>query len=328
MKSVLEYITESIQINEAFECDILTRASKSIKELSKIQKEKYPNSSPSTFKLFTLKQFLQYSYVPASKLTNDMVEKIESAKDIKKEIRAVIKGSAGYDIAIGFKNGLLHAAAASVLTSVYVWPAEGSYIANRLDKLLHGDEKQYMKIAPFEECDEVYIIRVPQEIVNAKAQQKRERIESQRGIIYQGDAYFYSELARENRERYNKIIAKRKAELQDDTELIANYKELMKKVVKISSDVASNIDKYADKFITYQYLMSYINSTQWYDTRDRKMRSFNGVLSLLQKYLDTKKDVKADGGYSHQRKDVIEYRKQLEAAINKANEYVNKFNAA
>ena len=68
---------ESIQINESFECDILTRASKSIKELSKIQKEKYPDSSPSTFKFLTLKQFLQYSYVPASKLTNDMVEKIE-----------------------------------------------------------------------------------------------------------------------------------------------------------------------------------------------------------------------------------------------------------
>lgn len=328
MKSVLEYITESIQINEAFECDILTRASKSIKELSKIQKEKYPNSSPSIFKLFTLKDFLRYSYVPASKLTNDMVEKIESAKDIKKEIRAIIKGSAGYDLAIGFKNNLLHAAAASVLTSVYVWPAEGSYIANRMDKLLHGDEKQYIKIAPFEECDEVYIIRVPKDIITAKEQQKQKRINSQRGIIYQGDAYFYSALARENRERYNKIIAKRKAELQDDTELIANYKELMKNVVKISSDVASNIDKYADKFITYQYLMAYINSTQWYDTRDRKSRSFNGVLSLLQKYLDVKKDVKADGGFRHQRDEIVEYRKQLEAAIAKANEYVDKFKAA
>jgi len=328
MKSVLEYITESIQINEAFECDVLTRASKSIKELSKIQKEKYPNSSPSTFKMFTLKDFLRYSYVPASKLTNDMVEKIESAKDIKKEIRTIIKGNGGCDIAIGFKNGLLHAAASGDLTSVYVWPAEGSYITSRLDKVLRSDEKQYMKIAPFEECDEVYIIRVPQDIINAKAKQKQERINSQRGIIYQGDAYFYSELARENRERYSKIIAKRKAELQDDTELIANYKELMKNVVKISSDVASNIDKYADKFITYQYLMAYINSTQWYDTRDRKSRSFNGVLALLQKYLDTKKDVKADGGYSHQRKEVVEYRKQLEEAITKANYYVDKFNAA
>lgn len=327
MKSVIEYITESIQINEAFECDVLTRASKSIKELSKIQKEKYPDSSFSTYKLMKLKDFLRYSYVPASKLTNDMVEKIES-KDIKKEIRTIIKGSAGYDIAIGFMNGLLHAAAASALTSVYVWPAENSHIASRLDKVLRSDEKQYMKIAPFGECDEVYIIRVPKDIINANAQQKRERMDSQRGIIYQGDAYFYSELARENRERYNKIIAKRKAELQDDTELIANYKELMKNVVKISSDVASNIDKYADKFITYQYLMSYINSTQWYDTRDRKTRSFNGVLSLLQKYLDTKKAVKGDGGYSHQRKEVVEYRKQLEEAITKANYYVEKFNAA
>ncbi len=328
MKGVLEYINESIQINESFECDILTRASKSIKELSKIQKEKYPDSSPSTFKFLTLKQFLQYSYVPASKLTNDMVEKIESDKDIKKEIRAIIKGTAGYDIAIGFKNDLLHAAAASALTTVYVWPAEGSYITNRLDKVLHADAKQYMKIAPFEECDEVYIIRVPQEIVIAKAKQKRERVESQRGIIYQGDAYFYSQLARENRERYNKIIAKRKAELQDDTELIANYKELMNNVVKISSDVASNIDKYADKFITYQYLMAYINNTQWYDTRDRKSRSFNGVLSLLQKYLDTKKSVKADGGYGFQQQEIVEYRKQLEEAIKKANYYVEKFNAA
>ena len=102
----------------------------------------------------------------------------------------------------------------------------------------------------------------------------------------------------------------------------------MNNVVKISSDVASNIDKYADKFITYEYLMAYINSTQWFDTRDRKSRSFNGVLSLLRKYLDSKKAVKADGGFSHQRDEVVEYRKQLEEAIKKANYYVEKFNAA
>lgn len=323
MKSVIEYINESLQIiNESFECDVFKKADASIKKLQQEQnayyKEMYGDTYTFVRKLQRIKDVFNWIRgIELSKVTNEMVSEANpSDKTIIKRIRKIIKGDLN-EICLGFINGNI-----KCITSfdgiTYTWPTK----INSTSVNVSYNSPQYMKLAPFEDCDTVYFIEVTEEMRKEYYDKRQKRASEKQGMIFQGDASFYSELARANRDRYRRIVQQNKAKNLEDDELIKQYKDIVETTVKISTDVASNPEKYDSSFYQFTTLMENIYGKKVYDKNST--RGQNGVFVLFTEYVDLKRDVIKNGGYEHQSRRLKTVADELKAKLNSVQSYIEK----
>lgn len=323
MKSIIDYINENLQfINESFECDVLKKADASIKKLQKQQNDYYKEMYGDTTyvrKLQSIKDV--FSWIPGvelSKVTNDMVsEASPSDKETMKRIRKIIKDDLN-EVCLGFINDTIRCIASGGIT--YTWPVKVGVINSNVS---YGSP-QYMKLAPFEDCDTVYFIEVTDEMRNEYYNKRKKRSDNRQGMIYQGDASFYAKLAKDNRDRYRRIIQQNRAKKLEDDELIAQYKDIVDKTVKLSADVAANPEKYDSNFYQFTTLMENmygrnVNYKAYHSTTDQ-----DGVFVLFTKYVDLKRDVMKDGGYEYQSRDLKTVGDKLKEKLNSVQTYIEK----
>lgn len=321
MKSITEYINESFEmIKEAFECDVFKKADASIKRLEKAQndyyKEVYGEDYKFTRKLKRMKDVFRFIHgIELSKVTNDMVSE-GSPKDnaIIKRIRKIIKSDVS-EICLGFIGGEIRCIT-SYEGITYTWPTK----PNSFDRTVNYDSPQYMKLEPFKDCDTVYFIEITKEMRDEYNKKRSNRFNSRQGMIYQGDASFYLELARANRDRYRRMIEQNKAKNMEDDELIQQYKTIVEQAVEISSNVASNPEKFNDKFWQFQTLMENLYGQKVYVNHSTKGQ--NGIFVLFTEYVDLKRDVMKNGGYEHQSRRLNSVTDELKAKLNKVEEYI------
>ena len=324
MKSIIDYINESLQfINEAFECDVLKRADASIKKLQKEQNDYYKEMYGDTTyvrKLQSIKDV--FSWIPGvelSKVTNDMVSEANpSDKETIKRIRKIIKGDLD-EVCLGFINGNIKCITCD-RGITYTWPVKVDVINSNISY----DSPQYMKLAPFEDCDTVYFIEVTEEMRNEYYNKRKKRSDNRQGMIYQGDASFYAKLARDNRDRYRRIIQQNRAKKLEDDELIAQYKDIVDKTVKLSADVAANPEKYDSNFYQFTTLMENIYGKKVYNYKGHSSSGQDGVFVLFTEYVDLKRDVMKDGGYEYQSRDLKTVGDKLKEKLNSVQAYIEK----
>lgn len=316
MKSIISYINENQQIVEAFECDILKRADESIKNLIKIRKDYYLTTEKDLRyfgKLPSMKDLLRYSVnAQYDKITNDMVQSYKGGDaNAIKQIRKIFKEDSPENvIAIGFLNGNIYCFA-NALGTVYVYPAN---ITTSRTYTLNYNDKQYQKLEPFKQADELYIITIDSALRQDANNIRNKRFLDKQGMIFQGDAHFYNELAKANRERYKKIIAQNKALFTDDSDLLEKYENVMQRVVRLSTTIAAQPDKITNSFYSYTTLMHQVYETRHYD-RNGKHTGTDGLLTTFLSYTDTKRDVLKDGGYEFQQRELVMYRNNLKKIL-------------
>ena len=324
MKKVIEYINESLQIiNESFECDVLKRADASIKKLQKEQNDYYKQMYGDTTyvrKLQSIKDV--FSWIPGvelSKVTNDMVsEASPSDKETMKRIRKIIKGDLD-EVCLGFINDNIRCITSS-RDIIYTWPVKVGVINSNVS---YGSP-QYMKLAPFEDCDTVYFIEVTEEMRNEYYNKRKNRSDNKQGMIYQRDASFYEKLAKENRDRYRRIIQQNRAKQLEHDELIAQYKDIVEKTVKLSADVATNPEKYNSNFYQFTTLMENMYGKKVYNYKAHSVMGQDGVFVLFTEYVDLKRDVMKDGGYEYQSRDLKTVGDKLKEKLNNVQAYIEK----
>ena len=262
-----------------------------------------------------------FSWIPGvelSKVTNDMVsEASPSDKETMKRIRKIIKDDLN-EVCLGFINDTIRCIASGGGIT-YTWPVKVGVINSNVS---YGSP-QYMKLAPFEDCDTVYFIEVTEEMRNEYYNKRKKRSDDRQGMIYQGDAYFYAKLAKDNRDRYRRIIQQNRAKKLEDDELITQYKDIVEKTVKLSADVAANPEKYDSNFYQFTTLMEnmYGKNVNYkaHSTTDK-----DGVFVLFTKYVDLKRDVMKDGGYEYQSRDLKTVGDKLKEKLNSVQVYIEK----
>ena len=323
MKSIIDYINENLQfINESFECDVLKRADSSIKKLQKEQNDYYKEMYGDTTyvrKLQSIKDV--FSWIPGvelSKVTNDMVSEANpSDKETIKRIRKIIKGDLD-EVCLGFINGNIKCITCD-RGITYTWPVKVDVINSNISY----DSPQYMKLEPFEDCDTFYFIEFTEEMRNEYYNKRKKRSYNRQGMIYQGDASFYAKLARDNRDRYRRIIQQNRAKKLEDDELIAQYKDIVDKTVKLSADVAANPEKYDSNFYQFTKLMENIHGKN-VNYKAHSSTGQDGVFVLFTKYVDLKRDVMKDGGYEYQSRDLKTVGDKLKEKLKSVQAYIEK----
>lgn len=182
-----------------------------------------------------------------------------------------------------------------------------------------ADKKSFMK-----EGDTCYILHLDkyEKEVNQK---KGERYHRKNGIVLQGDAEYYRQLAQSNVERYKKIIAKNKAEktAKEDT-LSERVQELINKTLELSTEISKGGAKYADLEYTIGSIIESIYSQQSYNQYSKKYTGSWGVLYLYNNYLKSSLSVAKNGGYNYERDSIDKYKAALEKKLDRLEEDIKK----
>ena len=240
-----------------------------------------------------------------------------SDKETMKRIRKIIKDDLN-EVCLGFINDTIRCIASGGGIT-YTWPVKVGVINSNVS---YGSP-QYMKLAPFEDCDTVYFIEVTEEMRNEYYNKRKKRSDDRQGMIYQGDAYFYAKLAKDNRDRYRRIIQQNRAKKLEDDELIAQYKDIVEKTVKLSADVAANPEKYNSNFYQFTTLMEnmYGKNVNYkaHTTLDQ-----DGVFVLFTKYVDLRRDVMKNRGDEYQSRDLKTVGDKLKEKLNNVQVYIEK----
>ena len=98
------------------------------------------------------------------------------------------------------------------------------------------------------------------------------RNDAKQGMIKQGDEDYYRELARKNKNRYEKIIAKMKAQKTTENSVIIRLvKSTINRIMSVSELIYSD-PKYIDLFLPISYIIEELNG-------------YNGLPAMLAQYI-------------------------------------------
>ena len=191
----------------------------------------------------------------------------------------------------------------------------GPKVMNWLTK--QSDKKDLMG-----EGDTCYILdlsKYKQEINKLKSQ----RIDAKDGLVLQGDSEYYSKIAKENVERYKKIIAQNKANksINSDT-YCERVNELVNKALEVSTEIYKGGAKYADLEYEIAHVIESIYRTKTYTSKGPT--GTNGVLVLFNNYLKTSMSIVKNGGYNHERSSLESTKKELEKQLDDLENRISK----
>lgn len=151
----------------------------------------------------------------------------------------------------------------------------------------------------------------------------RNRQSSQSGIVLQGDDDYYNKLAKENIERYNKILTKKRAtEAAKKDTLSKEVQDILNEVMELSTDSMKNPEKYISCRYAICNLIEEIYSQRHYDRNGGY--GYNGLMVLYKRYVDSTLSMSANGGYSFDKKDNENAIKELKSLIQKIEERIDK----
>ena len=337
-----QYIIDSIRedianyVFESLNCKMLQELAKQLKDQKDDEKEqqsreKYPSHYNKDFKAI----FGHYHAVAWDKIKDEDFRRVtfngdpKNDRAIEKEVRSIIKGDQKSLVLVKDKDDDLF---------LYVIFTYGETI--RLDykgrnhageSTGHNTGRKWVDLNQREKLDLlkdkiIYIVDNFKQYDKEREDKRNERYRAQRGIILLDDTSLKA-MAAENVKRYKEIIAKNRANRLNNTVLLDECSELIKKASDLAIEVAKDPIKYADVTYDISKLTLYIYDSRRYvaPTRYNKQGYYsgvNGLLPLISKYTDTLKDIQKNGGYEHQRKDLETYQNTLKDSVNKVKELI------
>ena len=144
------------------------------------------------------------------------------------------------------------------------------------------------------------------------------RYNAKDGRVLHGDEQYYASVARDNKERYSKLIAKMKAEkaAKKDT-LATDAQDIINELTDLAVRVAKDPIKYADCSWEVCHIVAYAYGT------DKDVNGAN-ILKLLSRYLELHMSLAKGNSYGYQRNDYDEVKKKLNNMIESLREQIDK----
>lgn len=153
---------------------------------------------------------------------------------------------------------------------------------------------------------------------------ERDRRASREDMIIPGDKDQYKRIAEKNRERYNKIIAKNRAE-QDATDgLRDKVKTYVDKVMDIVVMIDDDPAKYSSLEYDIQTLLELVGNrnVSWIDKGKLKSRGVNGLLYLFAQYMKLKLSQAKGNSYNFEQRDYLQTKKDINALFKKIDDKI------
>lgn len=140
----------------------------------------------------------------------------------------------------------------------------------------------------------------------------------------------YERIAKENRERYQKYLAKIKADREANDEYVKKVTEYTQKILQISAELSKNPIKYAKYEYEVDTLLSYLSGKRtWISSNRRGQNGYysgkNGIITLLETYLKTKLSMAKGNSYDSEKTSYEAAKKALDDAFTKIDAYLPKF---
>ena len=338
MKSLVKFINENI-ITESFKSDWLREIDARFKELFASYNKALDECDadnwwrrPTRYGVTSIKEllnrndFFQWEWntkkgrivgIRWDKVTDDYAKEV-GPDEAKRFIARTYRGKEVHLI-IGLNTeGQIQSI--TTLNNVYVFNDEDYGLKNqggrgpqyeKIDKGLYG--RGYQPLAKFI----VFTFdptNDPEKVCIAEtdADFTRNRKQNQQGIVRNDEAY-YQELANANRERWQKTIAKKHAELDDDSDILEKITDIMDRIAEV--DLAAVFSDYS-RASRYQATLNMINSgTGLYSGRT--------LICMFYAYRSAKKDSIKGSGYTKTAKELDQMRDNLMQLIDQINKRID-----
>ena len=172
----------------------------------------------------------------------------------------------------------------------------------------------------------IYFIDVSNKVEGQKLHQERSIAKS--GMIMM-DPDSLEKMAKDNIERYKKILRENRVNRLNNDDLINKAKKIINKVASYAAMIAKDPIRHADLIADVSSLSQWIYDKQRYNEPNRYRKQgyysgVNGLLPMMMSYTKLVKDISSDGGYEHQSNELKNVQKEMEKAIAKADELLTK----
>lgn len=342
-----QYIIDSIKtdtsnyIFERLNSSILQELAKQLKNQKNDEKEQKKHDSWVSIYSKDFKDiFGGYHVVSWDKITDDdIIEynyngQAKNDREIDKTVRSIIKGDKNALVLIKDKENDLFTYVIFTYGEMYHLETKGnSHAGSKTGYNTGGRRSSWHDLNQKEKLDliqnhTIYIIDNIKKFSEDRGNKRSERTKAQKGMVLL-DEYSLKSLAEQNMKRYKEIVAKNKANRLNNTELLDECNELIKKSSDLAVQIAKDPVKYADVLSDISNLTLYIYDTRKYVgptkyNRQGYYSGVNGLLPIITKYTKTLKDIQSNGGYEYQRKELDEQQKSLKQSVEKVKELIKK----
>lgn len=281
MKSFVKYINENQALNEfankineemileSFQSSLLSKLAHKIKTASN-QKS---NRKVSFTSIFGPINKLDYHHRPTKEkvfgikwdqITDDDFIKYDGySKELKKILQNVYKKTENADFIVCDGDDIVY----------FIKGYNGDVELYSFDGHLNTVKKETRRHYSYQErnlkldevlvlihdFDEIYVLKITEDMVKEYISFNKERLENQKGIINY-DEKSLKDIAERQRYRYQTLAKEMRANKIDDDKLFNDIKDVNKEVVDLYEKIMKNPD-FMDKYYELGRLMSYVGST-------------------------------------------------------------------
>lgn len=249
-------------------------------------------------------------------------EKIKARKEIEKRVKSVIKYySTNAEAVI-----LLKPSGSDKFT--YVFSPQGRLYDIDRGIEVKGNGRQALSQSAKMDLlngNDIYFLDLTDKINRNEIRKERARTKS--GIINPRDPWEMEQLARQNIERYNEIIAKNKAtrSIQNDT-IAEEVNELLQMAMSITEKFNKDVIKYATLSFKINSILSLIYEKRSYHKSSTGIGD-DGIMVLFARYLSSKSYTMNDKqNIAYHQKEMQKYRLELEKQMEKLYELCEEVN--
>lgn len=332
----LEQINNEI-INESLNASILKELAKQLlDQINKEKKEKENDKYRSSIYNQSFKQIFGESYVPWNEIEDKDIEtidaqtwnetKLKTANE--KLIRSIIKCDKRAIIISRDPETKIFEYV--ILNWGRVFYLKPSYRIHAGEQTGNGYGRHYKDLTQREKIDlfnnkTLYVIDTSQLQIDYQ-KIKQDRFQSKQGVI-DFDPESLKRIARDNVERYKKILTQRKANNQNNDKLLDEANEIIKKISDITIQVAKDPLSYADVLSKVGTLSKYVYDERRYvPGRSPRQQGYytgiNGLIPLVAKYVEAIKDAKS--GYDWGSKNIDSSVKTIQDTITKCKNLIKE----
>ena len=138
-----------------------------------------------------------------------------------------------------------------------------------------------------------------------------------------------NQLAKDNRDRYKKLVTKMKAMNINNDTLIDKCNDLIQKISELTATVAKDPISNADMIYPLSTLTTYIYDKERWESKGRSGHTVgsNGLLPLLMNYINSAKYASRDG-YEYSLDSLKSHKRNIEIKIDQIEKYAKKNNIA
>lgn len=336
----LEQINNEI-ITESLNASILKDLAKQLLDQINNEKKEKENEKYRTIYNKSFKQIFGEASIPWNEIEDKDIETIDAQtwneKKLKnaneKLIRSIIKcDKHAIIISRDPETKVFEYVILNWGNMFYLYPGKGGYWSNKNAGAStgQGGGRHYRDLNQREKIDllnnkTLYIIDVSK-YMGQMTKKRSDRFQSKQGVI-NFDPESLRRIARDNIERYKKILSQRKATNQNNDKLLDEANEIIKKISNITIQVAKDPLSYADVISKVATLSKYVYDERRYvQGYTRRQQGYytgvNGLIPLVAKYVEAIKDAKS--GYDWGSKNIDSTVKVIQDTITKCKDLIKE----